>query len=224
MKDIFLLDLDDTLLDFSRAERENLRRTLTAYSLPADDSIAAAFHRINEGLWQSLERGEIGREALKVKRFANLLEEFGLHGDAASLSKSYFDGFSDICYPFDGSQAFLKELSSRGRVYLVTNGSACIQYAHIEAAGFAPYLAGVFISEEVGADKPSLKYARYVEAHIPCYERSRAVWIGDSRTSDMVCAKSVGIDFILYLPHTMSNSDMGAAHTYADVLRILGGM
>ena len=51
MKDIFLLDVDDTLLDFHRAEREQVVATLRAHGIAADADTAARFHVINDGLW-----------------------------------------------------------------------------------------------------------------------------------------------------------------------------
>ena len=83
------------------------------------------------------------------------------------------------------------------RVYITTNGGAKIQRSHIALAGFQPYLAGVFISEEVGADKPSAAYVEAVKRGIPDFDPARAVYVGDSLTSDMVCAERLGADFIL---------------------------
>ena len=65
MKDIFLVDLDETLLDFPRAERENFHAVFARFAaLPA--GAYERFHVINDGLWKLLERGEIAREVLKV--------------------------------------------------------------------------------------------------------------------------------------------------------------
>ena len=69
MKNLFLLDVDDTLLDFHRAEREQLLATLHAHGIAADEGTAARFHVINDGLWKALERGETTRERLVVERF-----------------------------------------------------------------------------------------------------------------------------------------------------------
>lgn len=204
MKDIFLLDLDETLLDFSKTERENLICSLQQFSFPADDRAVARFHKINDGLWKALERGEIERERLKTVRFEMLFRELGVpctEERAREVSAFYFQNFQNICHPFEGALAFLKTLSERGKVYIVTNGAAVIQYRHVADAGFAPYLSGMFISNEIGFDKPDVRFARYAEAHIEGYERNRAVWLGDSLTSDIACARVAGIDGVLFAPH-----------------------
>ena len=225
MKDIFLIDLDDTLLDFPKAEKRNFSESLLSVGVKADDALYGRFHVINDALWRQLERGEIERERLKVRRFELLFEEFGIEADAAQVSAFYFKNFEQFCYPFDGAEDFLKELSRRGRVYLVTNGGKRIQHAHVRIAGFGKYLSGMFISEEVGFDKPMSEFAHHVETHIDGYARSRAVWIGDSVTSDMACAKTVGIDGILFLPRPSSVLFDGLkAKSYREVLCLLDNM
>ena len=225
MKDIFLLDLDDTLIDFHRAEEKNFFETLKFVGVKADGELYSRFHEINDGLWRALERGEVGREELKVLRFARLFAERGISADEGRASDFYFNNFENICFPFDGVYDFLEELCRRGRVYIVSNGGVRKQYAEVRLAGFGKYLSGMFISEEIGFDKPMPAFAHHVETHIEGYDRARAVWIGDSLTSDMVCAKSVGIDFILYLPRTMSVSyDGRIATSYGEVLKILDDM
>ena len=198
MKDIFLLDVDDTLLDFHRAEREQLIATLTQSGIAADEGTAARFHVINDGLWKKLERGELTRERLAVERFEILLAELGVQGDAPSLSRSFFEGMPQRAYAFAGAADFLGELAARGRVYAVTNGAKVLQRRRISLAGLAPFFTDLFISDEVGHAKPSVQYADHVLAHIPGFVHARAVYVGDSLTSDMVCAERMGVDFILF--------------------------
>ena len=225
MKDIFLLDMDETLLDFRRAERANFFHTLSSFSLCADEECYAHFHRINDALWKLLERGGIGREELKVRRFGLLCEECGFEADVPALAQTYWENFPEFCFPFAGAAEFLRTLAARGRAYIVTNGGVRIQRAHIALAGFTPYLSDVFISEEVGADKPSKAFSDYVKSHIPAFSESRAVWLGDSLTSDMACAEAAGIDFILYAARGVPQGYTGkCAQDYGEALRLIGEM
>ncbi len=220
MKDIFLLDMDETLLDFTRAERENFFATLARFCVPADEPLLARFHEINDGLWKMLERGEIAREKLVVERFRLLFEERGICCDAAAVAAYYYENFAEICFPFEGAAAFAETLARRGRVFIVTNGGAAIQRRHIADGGFAGALSGVFISEEMGCAKPSREYADFVKAHIPNFSDARAVWVGDSLTSDMACARVAGVDFILFSPRGAPKSYRGiCCKTYAEILK-----
>lgn len=220
MKDLFLLDMDDTLLDFQRTERENVISVCARFGLEAGERVAQRFHEINDGLWKALERGEIQRPQIVTRRFELLFEELGVRADVREVADAYFYGLAEICHPFEGAVRFLDALSSRGRVYIVTNGATYIQQRHLQDAGFLPYTSGVFISDEIGANKPSYAYAEYVAAHIPEFSVERAVYVGDSLTSDKVCAERMGVDFIHFAPHAAQKTS-GAVRSYDELLRLI---
>lgn len=225
MKDIFLLDADETILDFSRSEREAAARVFARHGVSPSEAVLARYHEINDSLWKALERGEITREKLLSERFALLFEELGVTADVGSVSAEYFSELSACGHLLEGAETFLKKLSRRGRIYIVTNGSAAVQRRRLADTGADAFADGVFISQEMGVYKPAREYARYVEEHIPDYARERAVWIGDSLTSDMVCAESAGIDFILYAPQGETE---GCAHpvarSYDEIFAVLEEM
>ncbi len=221
MKDTFLLDIDDTLLDFQRLEREQLKSVLTSFGERADDAVAARFHAINDALWKALERGEVTRERLVVLRFERLKEEFSLRTRADALAVCFLDAMRRHVYPFQGALDFLRALARRGRLYAVTNGARRVQRAHMQAAGMLPLFSDVFVSEEVGFSKPSWEYVRHVEAHIPALKKEHTMYVGDSLTSDMVCAKRLGVDFVLYCPAGVPQGYDGyAAADYDQVLSL----
>ncbi len=224
MKDIFLLDMDATLLDFPAAEARNFSETLAWLGIGKEEGMYARFHAINDGLWQLLERGGITREALKIERFSRLFAEFGVAADPKAASDFYFSNFAEICIPYAGAREFLARLAARGRNYIVTNGGTAIQRRHIALAGFAPYLTDVFISEELGADKPSYAYARKVAAEIPGFLPARAVYLGDSLTSDMVCAERMGVEFILFSAAPPADYAGACASDFGEALALIDGM
>lgn len=220
---IYLLDMDDTLLDFARAERENLKRTFSAFGVPQEEALFRRFHEINDSLWRELERGEMTRERLKILRFRRLFGEFSLPADADAAARFYFDGFPAICFPFEGALSFLRELKRRGRVYIVTNGSAHIQREHVRLAGFGEYLDGLIISEELGADKPSQAFVDGAVAAIGNFRPEACAYLGDSLTSDGKCAERMGVKFVLFAPRGAPAGYCGAvAENYGEALTLLG--
>ena len=60
--DILLLDADDTLLDFKKAERVALNNTLESFGLPNSDDVISTYSIINDGYWKALERGDVTKE------------------------------------------------------------------------------------------------------------------------------------------------------------------
>lgn len=221
MRDIFLLDLDETLLDFCRAERENFFFTLAKYGVPADGAAYDRFHAVNDGLWKLLERGGVAREEIKTRRFEILFRERGVRADVGEIARAYYENFLRFCYPYEGAAAFLRELSARGRVYLVTNGGSAIQRRHIADAGFKPYLDGAFISEEMGANKPSARFCALVREGIADYAPARAAYLGDSLTSDAPCAETLGAKFVLYKKDPPAGFAARAAENYRTALSMM---
>ncbi len=213
------MDADETLLDFPYEEREGLYLALREFGVTPTEAHATRFHAINHQMWKALERGEITREELIVKRFELLFAEFSLPIDAEQFSKAYFQTLANGGRLYEGAREFILSLKARGRVYIVTNGSAIVQHARIKNTGLIDLVDGHFISEEIGAYKPSERYAEWVENAIPYYRRENAVWIGDSLTSDCVCARSRAIDFILFAPSGAPAGYEGAfATSYQEIL------
>ena len=224
MKDTFFLDVDDTLLDFRRAEREQLLATLQAHGIAADGRTADLFHTINDGLWKALERGETTRERLVVDRFSILLGRLGQRGDAAALSDTFFAGTPSRAYAIAGAADFLAALRRRGRVYAVTNGAKELQRRRIGAAGLEAFFDGMFISGELGCNKPSDGYVARVLEGVPAFCAARSVYAGDSLTSDLVCAQKMGVDFILLRPACPAGYGGLYARDYAEALALIGAL
>ena len=78
MIEFLFIDLDDTILDFDKAERVALEKTLRSLGLEPTDMVMSRYSQINKEHWERLERKEITREFLLVSRFAVLMEEFGI--------------------------------------------------------------------------------------------------------------------------------------------------
>ena len=94
MIEILLLDIDDTLLDFSWAEDQAIHRTYRELGAEMTDEMYARYHVVNQLWWQAYERGEIDRESLLSARHRQMCEEYGLGFDpvrnrAKFLSRPY---------------------------------------------------------------------------------------------------------------------------------------
>lgn len=222
MKHIFLLDADETLLDFKRAERESLLQTLSERGFRASEQVAARYHEINDSLWKKLERKEITRKELLTERFRILFAEYGISLSVEETARAYFEGIASRGYLLAGAREFLIELRKRGRIYIVTNGVQYTQEKRLRLSGLYELSDGAFISDQIGLNKPSAEYAEYVESHIPDYAREGAVWVGDSLSSDKACAETKGIDFILFAPQGAPAGYAGKfARDYKELFRLL---
>ena len=94
----------------------------------------------------------------------------------------------------------LTKLRRLGRVFIVTNGTKNIQQSRFDIVGLWSYAERVFISEEVGYDKPSKGYTDYVIQNIPDFDKKNCFWIGDSLSADIKAANEAGILSIWFNP------------------------
>lgn len=195
MKYRFLfIDLDDTLFDFGAAERVAIRRAYEEAGIEVTDALLARYHDINQAHWERYERGETTREALLVDRHDALFREFSIPVRGIDVEARYRAYLGIGHYFIDGAEDCLRYLKARGYLlYLASNGVAETQYSRLESAGILPFFEQIFISETTGSNKPQKAYFDYCFAHIPGFEKDRALLIGDSLSSDILGGKRAGI-------------------------------
>ena len=192
LKTIFL-DLDDTLLDFHKAEAAALARALTQLGVDPAPAVIARYSAINAQQWRLLEEGKFTRDEILTRRFDILFRELGVERSSALARRTYeqFLGQGHIFIP--GAEALLKALAPRYALYLVSNGTAAVQAGRIASAGIASYFRKIFISEQMGLHKPQKEFFDACFAAIPGFHREEALIIGDSLTSDIRGGDNAGI-------------------------------
>lgn len=198
--DTLLIDADGTLFDFDRAEAESLRRMLAQFGLPYDEIWVSTYHKINDGLWKALERGEVTKTALRQLRFRNLLETFGYTADVPAMADCYTDNLSCCSFLLPGVPEACARLSEKYRLYIVTNGIKEVQTRRFASSLLVSYIRKCYISDEIGFEKPDKRFFDYVMADIPGFSPEKALVIGDSLTSDMLGANRAGLDCCWYNP------------------------
>lgn len=194
MIEFLFLDLDNTILDFDMAEHSALGKTLRSFGLEPTDEVRRRYRRINWDHWERLERQELTRQQVVVGRFETLLKEFGMAADAQAVSRTYEDNlaFGEHHY-IPGAQEALERLSKKYKLYMVTNGTAHVQRPKLAASGAGRYFQDIFISELMGADKPSAEYFRRCFERIDGFDVSRAMIVGDSLSSDIQGGINMGM-------------------------------
>lgn len=186
MTEFIFLDLDDTILDFHRAERIALAKTLREFGVEPTDGVLSRYHVINQQHWQRLERGELTRDQVQEGRFRVLFAELGKDADAVAVTRCYERNLGIGHYFLPGARETVERLSGRYRLFLASNGTASVQHSRLTSAGLYPYFEKVFISEEIGFNKPSREFFDACFARIPGFEREKAIMVGDSLTSDIL--------------------------------------
>ena len=199
IKTVFL-DLDDTLLDFHRSEREAISATLSSLGVTPTEAVRKRYSEINRYVWQQLELGTMTREQILVRRFELLFEELGLEIDGMTARRTYEWNLGGSYFYIDGAEALLDELSKKYDLYLMSNGTAAVQDRRIAASGISKYFKGIFISEKVGYNKPALEFFEKCFAEIPDFRKEESIIIGDSLSSDIKGGINAGIPTCHYNP------------------------
>ncbi len=193
MLNTIFFDVDDTLLDFKKAELVALSSTLQEQGFRPTEEILERYHIINRTQWELLERGELTREQVLRRRFTLLFDEYALPCDVEKVKARYEHYLGVGHYFIEGAPELLQTLHGTYDLYLVTNGTASIQRRRLDSAGILPYFKGVFISHEIGFNKPDPRFFDYCFSHIMGFEKEKAVIIGDSLSSDIRGGNLVGI-------------------------------
>ena len=204
IKFIFL-DLDDTILDFHRSEAVALRKTLQSLNVNPTDEVIARYSAINLAHWKALERRELTRGDVLTGRFRQLFEELGMNVSPNVAQSLYEKNLSESHFFIDGAPRLLMTLSQKYPLYIASNGTTLVQTSRIASSGIGRYFKAVFLSEQLGADKPQIEFFERATGQIEGYNPNEAIILGDSITSDMQGGINAGMHTCWFNPHHRDN-------------------
>ena len=193
MVEFLFLDLDDTILDFHKAEHIALGKTFRDFGLEPTEEVMARYSLINKAHWERLERKELTREEVLVGRFALLFSEYGIEVDPTLCARTYENNLSIGHYFLPGAYEAVERLSKKYKLYLASNGTARVQAGRLESANISHFFQEIFISQEIGANKPDIAYFNGCFARIPDFDVTKSMMVGDSLTSDILGGIQAGM-------------------------------
>ncbi len=203
-----LWDIDGTVLNFLASEAHAIRFLFGKYGLgECDDKKLALYSGINKKYWGMLERNELTKPEILIGRFR---EFFGAIGADTSIAESfnldYQVTLGDYVEFIDHAREVL--LSQKGKFVLaaVTNGTRIAQEKKLKASGLDKVFDAIFISENVGFEKPNKEFFDHVLTSLGVTDKSEALIIGDSLTSDIKGGVNAGIDTCWFNPSHKPNT------------------
>lgn len=218
-----LLDLDDTILDFQKAEKYAICKLMEHYSIDANDENISRYHEINLQYWKKLELGLVEREELILLRFVDFFNLFNKKinkEDAKDVNKLYFDYLSSVVFFIPNSKEVLMELKKKYKIYLITNGVKRVQERRLSLLGdFRNVFDKVFISEVIGYTKPDVRFSEFVLNDIKV-SKDECLIIGDSLSSDIMLGINSSIDTCWFNPHNKT-SDLNIKFIIKDIKELL---
>ncbi len=171
MIEFLLIDLDDTILDFHKAERIALENTLRQFGVDPTEETVALYLQINRAHWQRLERGEINRKQVNEGRFEVLFQRLGHEVDGAACAAFYLSQLALTHDYLPGAEAAVASLSKKYRLFIASNGNSSVQTPRMANSGLNEYIEKAFVSESLGANKPSKEFFDLCFAQIPDFAK-----------------------------------------------------
>lgn len=193
MIEFLLLDLDDTILDFHKAERIAIAKTIRDFGVEPTDELLSRYHAINKWHWEQLELGNMTRAQVLEGRFTMLFAELGAAVDATAVARTYERNLSIGHYFLPGAEEAVDALHKKYRLFLVSNGTASVQKGRMTSANLCRFFEKVFVSQEIGYNKPAKAYFDACFVQIPGFDPDKAIIVGDSLSSDIQGGINAGI-------------------------------
>lgn len=219
-----LWDIDGTLLDFLAAERAALRTCFSHFALgECTDEMIAEYSAINLRWWEALERGEVTKPEVVVGRFAEFFVSRGIDDAVApAFNAEYQRRLGDTIVFCPNAMETILALRGHVTQCAVTNGTKLAQSIKLERSGLDRLLRPIFISDDIGAVKPSAAFFDAVFAALDAIAPEEMLIVGDSLTSDMRGGINAGIQTCWYNPQRLPLPDgLTVNYDIADLAEVL---
>lgn len=206
LKHVFF-DLDHTLWDFEKNAIEALDELYQFHQLGAKgvksfEVFYQKYAQINNKMWELYRNGEIDKHSLRTRRFEDTFRELGVKEDEIprDLWEHYLRITPEKTNLIPGARSLLDTLHNKGiKMHIITNGFAETQKRKLIASGLDMYFEHLFISEEIGFQKPMPQiFLKALEVSGALAENS--IYIGDHPEADVQGGINAGLPVIFYNP------------------------
>mgnify|MGYP002564130142 CR=1 FL=1 len=201
---VIFIDIDNTLLDFDAYIRQTMAEGFAHFGLrPYEPYMEEVFHRENGKLWHQIEAGTLTFRELEQIRWNNVFRALQIDFDGPVFEKYFRAALYDSAIPVDGAMELLRALHGSYTLAVASNGPYEQQLHRLALAGMKDCFAYFFISQRIGASKPSPVFfdAAFREVNegrgTPITPADAAI-IGDSLTSDMAGGRGYGLKTVYY--------------------------
>jgi putative hydrolase of the HAD superfamily len=206
-------DLDLTLWDFERNSTEAIHELFEELNIVnlyniSPEVFIPVYRHYNDILWEKYRLGKVEKEQLRVQRFSQTLEHFGI--DDLKLASQIGDGYIEKSpkktYLFPHALEVLQYLSEKYKLHIITNGFQEVQFIKLENSGIGKFFDQVITSESAGCKKPDRKIFHY-SLYRAKAKTKQSIMIGDHLDIDIVGARNAGMDQIYFNPKKLVHKE-----------------
>ena len=189
-----LFDLDDTLLDFEKAEHIAFNKLLEDCDIQFNEELFNKYKEINKGLWRRFELGEMSNKEVTKLRFEQFFNLLGKKVDGREYDVSFRSYLAMGNQLFDGVIELLEKLSETHILCIASNGVGVTQHIRLKNNDLNKYFKHIFISEEVGYQKPDVEFFNAIFEKLGNIDKKEIIIVGDNLMSDILGGINSGID------------------------------
>ncbi|MEN3008661.1 MAG: YjjG family noncanonical pyrimidine nucleotidase [Pseudothermotoga sp.] len=216
-------DLDGTLLDFARSEREALTAVFSTHGVFLTEKEIETYVEINKKWWKFFSEGRFSKEEIVVARFKEFISLLGRSDlNAQEISWQYLRKLSQTAHFLPGAEAFLERMKAFGfRMAVLSNGVQMVQENRAKLLKLERFFEFILTSEVAGKPKPdpTMFFVASSKSGVPLKE---SVYVGDDPIIDFLAAKNAGTDFILIdLDQLQADFEGNKARSYGELFNLL---
>lgn len=202
----FLIDLDDTLLNFQESEILCLNSTLSHFGISSiKNEFFKEYKIINDELWKQLELGNVEKDFLKIERWRKTLKIFNLTISPEEISNFYLEQLPLNVVLNDHAVELCAFLKKHGTIAIITNGILAIQHQRINNSKLKDYIDIICVSEECGFAKPDARFFDFTLNKIANAKKEETIIIGDRLEADIKGGELFGIDSLWFNHEKINN-------------------
>jgi putative hydrolase of the HAD superfamily len=203
-----LIDLDDTLWDFRRNSKIAMQEIYNDYELikyyDSFESFYDVYMTKNHQLWEQYAKGEITKNYLSLERFLYPLRIVGCENVelAQKLGADFLYRTTMQTNLVEGAIETLDYLKSKNyTLSIISNGFIEVQYTKLRRSGLLPYFTNIFLSEEIGYQKPDIRFFQAVLEKLEA-KPSDCLVVGDNLQTDIQGAQNANINSVYFTNHS----------------------
>ncbi len=191
-----IFDVDDTLYDLAAPFFEAYASFFAPkYGVPAE-KLYPVSRKYSNAAYPLALSGQISMREVYISRICDAFREFGVHiseQEALGFQELYSARQHEISLS-ETMQKILEYCAPRAELGIITNGMPSIQRGKIESLQAERYIPReyIFVSREVGAEKPDPRIFRYAQQKMGLSGEDTIFYVGDSYECDVAGAHAAG--------------------------------
>lgn len=203
---ILLLDVDNTLLDFEKDNEKAFQSTISSLGIECKKEIYETYSTASVKLWKKLEEKEITMETLRWERANAVIQKYEIEIEPKIFYQKMSEQLRRTGTLIQGAEEVLEKLRKQYKLAVITNGPKEEQRERLKNAGIEEMFEEIFVSGEIGYNKPDIQFFHYVFEKISPITEKEALVIGDTISSDIQGGYIAGIDTCWYNPKQEKNA------------------